>query len=103
MNRTDKIILVTAVLLATITISAIYLYETDPQTIEERKPRQIQQEIEIPETATYLGKHVYNVTDQIITVYTWKKQNTLFDAQILPNGDIKTNSYILRAPYWSRL
>ena len=103
MSKINQTIVLTAILLIVITATAIYIHETDPQTIEDRQLRQIQQEIMVPETATYLGKHVYNVTDQIITVYTWKKQNTLFDAQILPNGDIKTNSYILRAPYWSRL
>ncbi|MCB2171818.1 hypothetical protein KQH65_03660 [archaeon] len=95
MSKINQTIVLTAILLIAITATAIYIHETDPQTIEDRQLRQIQQEIMVPETATYLDKHVYNVTDQIITVYTWKNQNTLYEVQKLPDGDIKTNSYEL--------
>ncbi|MCW4013055.1 MAG: hypothetical protein NWF07_08700 [Candidatus Bathyarchaeota archaeon] len=95
MSRVNQTIVLTAILLIAITVTAFYIHETDPETIEERKINQIQQEIEIPETATYLGKRAYNISDYIITVYTWKNQNTLYDAQFFPDGTIKTNTYEL--------
>lgn len=82
MKQVDKIILLTAVILVTITISAIYLYETDPQTIENKFLTSIKHELHAPISSEFLGAKEYQLINTTITVYTWRQNNTLYEAQL---------------------
>ena len=82
MSKVNQTIVLTAVLLATITLAAFYIHETDPETAQNRLLFNIKQELETPETATFLGVKQYELINTTLTVYTWKQNNTLYEAQL---------------------
>lgn len=84
----------TAIILIIITASTIYAYQNDPQTQEKIWLRQVRQKLDAPITAKYLGKKEYDLINSSITVYSWRQNNTLYEAQIDEQGVIlKTESY----------
>ena len=88
MNKVDQKIVITAVILAIITGTAIYIHETDTQTIENRLLFNVRQELEAPATAEYLGTKEYQLIDSKVTVYTWRQDDTLYEAQVDEAGNI---------------
>lgn len=92
----EQVVAITVLLLIIITASAVYIYQTDPQTKENIQLLQVKRKLNAPRTAEYLGKHMYNISNQPNTVYTWKNQTTLYEAQITPEGTIKTYTYTLQ-------
>ncbi|TFH13484.1 hypothetical protein E4H04_11885, partial [Candidatus Bathyarchaeota archaeon] len=83
MNKTAQWILgLTAIVLIIITASAIYRYQTDPQTQENIKLFEIKQRLKTPINAEFLGIKQYQLLDQSITVYTWRQEDTLYEAQL---------------------
>ena len=92
----EKIVAFTAIFLLIITISAVYIHQTNPQTEKNLELIQARQKSNAPPTAKYLGKHIYNISDQPIVVYTWKNQTTLYETQVSSDGSIKTDTYELK-------
>lgn len=98
LNKINQTIVLTVILLATIIITAIYIHETDPRTIENRLLFNMKKELGTPDTAEYLGMRTYNISNEISTVYSWRNQTTLYEAQITPEGTIKTHTYTPSLP-----
>jgi len=92
----EQLVAITAILLIIITASAAYVYQTDPWIKENIQLIQAKRKLDAPRTAEYLGKHTYNISNQPNTFYTWKNQTTLYEAQITPEGSIKTHTYKLK-------
>jgi len=92
----EQVVAITAILLIIITASAAYIYQTDPWIKENIQLLQAKRKLDAPQTAEYLGKHTYNISNQPNTVYTWKNKTTLYEAQITPEGTIKTHTYTLK-------
>jgi len=86
----------TVLILIIVTASAAYLNRTDPQTREKSQIQEVRQILNTPSSAEYLGKHTYNVSNDVNTVYTWRDQTTLYEAQITPEGATKTYTYTLQ-------
>ena len=95
MSRVNQTIVLTAILLATITATALYIHVTNPQTIEDRLLVNMRKELGTPDNAEYLGVKTYNVSNKISTVYSWRNDTTLYEAQITPEGKTKTFTYTL--------
>lgn len=86
----------TVLILIIVTASAVYLNRTDPQTRERSQIQEVRQILNTPSSAEYLGKHTYNISNDVNIVYTWKNQTTLYEAQITPEGTTKTYTYTLQ-------
>ncbi len=96
LTKVNQVILLIVVLLAVITSKAIYIHETDPQTVENKLLFNLKQELGTPVTAEFLGKRQFNVSNTINTIYTWRNQNTLYEAKLSPNLDPQTYIYELK-------
>jgi len=90
----QQLVAITAILLIIITASAVYVYQTDPRIKEYIKLSGIKQKLNTPANAEFLGIKQYELLDQSITVYTWRQENTLFEAQLDEQGSIiKATTY----------
>ena len=98
MNKSEwQVLGLTALVLIIVTASAVYVNQTDPQIRERNQLQQVRQILNTPSSAEYLGKHTYNISNEMNIVYTWKDQTTLYEAQITPEGTIKTYIYTLQS------
>ncbi len=89
MNKSEQQVLgLTAIVLIIITASAIYRYQTDPQTQENIKLFEIKQRLKAPTLAEYLGTKEYQLINTTLTVYTWRQDDTLYEAQLDEEGNI---------------
>ena len=98
MNKSEwQVLGLTALVLIIVTASAVYVNQTDPQIRERNQLQQVRQILNTPSSAEYLGKHTYNISNEMNIVYTWKDQTTLYEAQITPEGTVKTYIYTLQS------
>jgi hypothetical protein len=89
LNKSEQRVLgLTALVLIIVTASAIYKYQTDPQTQENIKLFQIKQRLKAPTLAEYLGTKEYQLINTTITVYIWRQDDTLYEAQLDEEGNI---------------
>jgi len=94
MNRAEQITAITALFLVLVTTTAAYLHQTDPRTQESILLFNIRQELNPPASSEFLGIKQYDLLDNSITVYTWRQENTLYEAQIDEQGNIiKATTY----------
>lgn len=94
MNRAEQITVITALFLVLVTTTAAYLHQTDPRTQESILLFNIRQELNPPASSEFLGIKQYDLLDHSITVYTWRQENTLYEAQIDEQGNIiKATTY----------
>jgi len=90
----QQVLSLTAFVLIIVTVSAVYTYNTDPQTQENIKLSGIKQKLNAPINAEFLGIKQYQLLDHSITVYTWRQENTLYEAQLNEQESIiKTTTY----------
>ena len=93
-NSKQRVLVLTALVLIIITMSAIYKYQTDPQIQENIKLLSIKQKLNAPTNAEFLGIKQYQLLEQSITVYTWRQKDTLYEAQLDDQDNIiKTTTY----------
>jgi len=94
MNRAEQITAITALFLVLVTTTAAYLHQTDPRTQESILLFNIRQELNPPASSEFLGIKQYDLLDNSITVYTWRQENTLYEAQLDEQGNIiKATTY----------